>query len=151
LAEEVNGVRKVVLSDISAEAVRLTRFNIASNKLAEIVSAVHEDANLLLSRHAAPRKRFDFIDIDPFGPPVPYLDSAVRALRDGGMLAMTATDMAPLCGVHPKACIRKYGGKPLRTEYCHELAVRLLVGCLVMTAAKHAIGVKVAFSHSKDH
>lgn len=151
LAEEVDGVRKSVLSDISAEAVRLARFNIESNKLAEIVSVVHEDANLLLSRHAAPRKRFDFIDIDPFGPPVPYLDSAVRALRDGGLLALTATDMAPLCGVHPKACIRKYGGKPLRTEYCHELAVRLLVGCLVMMAAKHAIGVEVAFSHSTDH
>jgi len=67
------------------------------------------------------------------------------------LLALTATDMAPLCGVHPRACLRKYGGQPLRTEYCHELAVRLLIGCLTMTAAKHAIGVKVLFSHSIDH
>ncbi len=151
LAEEVDGVRKGVLGDISAEAVHLAEFNVERNKLAEVVSVVQEDANLLLSRHAAPRKRFDYVDIDPFGPPVPYLDAAVRALRDGGLLAMTATDMAPLCGVHPKACIRKYGGKPLRTEYCHELAVRLLIGCLVMMAAKHAIGVEVVFSHSTDH
>ena len=56
--------------------------------------------------------------------------------------------MAPLCGVHKQACIRKYGGKPMRTEYCHELAVRLLIGCLVMTAAKHELGVKVVFSYS---
>jgi tRNA (guanine26-N2/guanine27-N2)-dimethyltransferase len=67
------------------------------------------------------------------------------------LLALTATDMAPLCGVHPRACLRKYGGQPLRTEYCHELAVRLLIGCLAMMAAKHAIGVKVLFSHSTDH
>jgi tRNA (guanine26-N2/guanine27-N2)-dimethyltransferase len=59
--------------------------------------------------------------------------------------------MAPLCGVHPKACIRKYGGKPLRTEYCHELAVRLLAGCLATTAAKHDIGISVVFSHSTNH
>jgi tRNA (guanine26-N2/guanine27-N2)-dimethyltransferase len=59
--------------------------------------------------------------------------------------------MAPLCGVHPKACVRKYGGKPLRTEYCHELAVRFLAGCLATTAAKYDIGVSVVFSHSSNH
>jgi tRNA (guanine26-N2/guanine27-N2)-dimethyltransferase len=59
--------------------------------------------------------------------------------------------MAPLCGVHPKACIRKYSGKPLRTEYCHELAVRLLAGCLATTAAKHDVGVNMVFSHSSNH
>jgi tRNA (guanine26-N2/guanine27-N2)-dimethyltransferase len=47
--------------------------------------------------------------------------------------------------------VRKYGGKPLRTEYCHELAVRLLAGCLATTAAKHDIGVNVVFSHSSNH
>jgi tRNA (guanine26-N2/guanine27-N2)-dimethyltransferase len=111
----------------------------------------HKDANCLLSCHGAPRKRFDVVDIDPFGSPVPYLDSAVRALRDEGLLAVTATDLAPLCGVHAKACLRKYGGKPLRTEYCHELAVRLLAGCVVTVAAKHDLGVRVVFSHSTDH
>ncbi|MDI6848081.1 MAG: tRNA (guanine(10)-N(2))-dimethyltransferase, partial [Candidatus Bathyarchaeia archaeon] len=64
---------------------------------------------------------------------------------------LTATDMAPLCGVYPKACIRKYGGKPLRTEYCHELAVRLLAGCLAVTAAKYDIGISILFSHSTNH
>jgi tRNA (guanine26-N2/guanine27-N2)-dimethyltransferase len=59
--------------------------------------------------------------------------------------------LAPLCGVHAKACLRKYGGKPLRTEYCHELAVRLLAGCIAMVATKHDIGVHVVFSHSTDH
>ena len=150
-ATEVDGVEKVVLNDINSEAAKLAMFNVKRNKLAENASVANEDANLLLSRYAAPRKRFDFIDVDPFGPPVPYLDAAIRALRDGGLLALTATDMAPLCGVHPRACVRKYGGRPLRTGYCHELAVRLLVGCLAMTAAKHDIGIEVLFSHSADH
>ena len=148
---EVKGVRKVAVNDIKPEAVKVAGFNAELNGVANRVEVANEDANLFLSRHAAPRKRFDYVDIDPFGPPVPYMDSAIRSLRNGGLLALTATDMAPLCGVHPRACLRKYGGVPLRTEYCHELAVRLVVGCLTMMAAKHEIGVKVVFSHSIDH
>jgi tRNA (guanine26-N2/guanine27-N2)-dimethyltransferase len=150
-AVEVEGVRKVFVNDINPEAAKLAQFNVERNKLMGSVLVANEDANLFLSRYAAPRKRFDYIDVDPFGSPVPYLDAALRALRNGGLLALTATDMAPLCGVHPNACVRKYGGKPLRTEYCHELAVRLLVGCLTMMAAKHEIGVEVLLSHSTDH
>jgi len=111
----------------------------------------HKDANCLLSCHGAPYRRFDVVDVDPFGSPVPYLDSAIRALHNNGLLAVTATDLAPLCGVHSKACIRKYGGKPLRTEYCHELAVRLLAGCIATLAAKYDIGIRVVFSHCTDH
>jgi tRNA (guanine26-N2/guanine27-N2)-dimethyltransferase len=56
-----------------------------------------------------------------------------------------------LCGVYPKAALRKYGGLALRTEYCQELAVRLLAGCLVTTAAKHDIGISIPLSHSSNH
>jgi tRNA (guanine26-N2/guanine27-N2)-dimethyltransferase len=150
-AVEVKGVKKVVMADINERAFKLTRQNIELNNLIGRVTVEHEEANLLLSRHGAPHERFDVIDIDPFGSPVLYLDSAIRALRNHGLLAVTATDMAPLCGVHSKACLRKYGGKPLRTEYCHELAVRLLAGCLASAAARHDIGIEVVFSHSSDH
>jgi len=150
-AAEVKGVEKVVMTDISAKAAKLASQNVRINRLDELVTVEHKEANALLSDYSAPHRRFDVIDLDPFGSPVPYLDSSIRALRNSGFLALTATDMAPLCGVHPKACIRKYGGKPLRTEYCHELAVRLLAGCLAATAAKHDIGINVVFSHSSDH
>jgi len=148
LAKEVKGILKVVINDINPEAAKLAQFNVKKNKAAKRVEVYNEDANLLLSRYAAPRKRFDYVDVDPFGSPAPYTDSAVRALRNRGLLALTATDMAPLCGVHPKACIRKYGGKPLRTEYCHELALRLLIGSLAMTAAKHDVGIRPVFGYS---
>ncbi len=150
-AVEVEGARKVVVNDIKPEAVEVASFNAKLNDVEDRVEVANEDANLFLSRHAAPRNRFDYVDVDPFGPPVPYMDSAIRSLRNGGLLALTATDMAPLCGVYPRACLRKYGGVPLRTEYCHELAVRLLSGCLTMMAAKHGIGVEIVFSHSIDH
>jgi tRNA (guanine26-N2/guanine27-N2)-dimethyltransferase len=150
-AVEVEGVRKTVLNDINEHAFRLASYNVQLNSLAKHVAVRRREANLILSSYSAPHKRFDVIDIDPFGSPVAFLDSAVRALRDKGLLALTATDMASLCGVHPRACIRKYGGKPLRTEYCHELAARLLAGCLTTIAAKHDLGVSTIFTHRGEH
>jgi tRNA (guanine26-N2/guanine27-N2)-dimethyltransferase len=150
-ATEVKGVKKVVIGDINEKAFSLAGYNVQMNDLQKRIAIKHREANNLLSCYGAPRKRFDVIDIDPFGSPVPFIDSVTRALRNHGLLALTATDMASLCGVHSKACIRKYGGRPLRTEYCHELAIRLLAGCVATMAAKHDIGVKIVFSHRGEH
>ncbi|MGE5533266.1 MAG: tRNA (guanine(10)-N(2))-dimethyltransferase [Bacillota bacterium] len=150
-AAEIDGVTNVLLSDINTSATELAKYNIELNGLENKVTLKHQDANTVLSENGSPKRRFDIIDIDPFGTPVPYLDSAFRALKNNGLIAATATDLAPLCGVHAKACVRKYGGKPLRTEYCHELAVRLLAGCMASLAAKHDIGIHILFSHSSDH
>ena len=151
LGVEVSNISQIVIGDINQKAIQLANLNVSLNALESIISVNHMEANFLLSQYGFPRKRFDVIDVDPFGSPVPYLDTSLRALRNSGLLALTATDLAPLCGVHSRACQRKYGGKPLRTEYCHELAVRLLVGCVAATAAKYDIGIRVLFSHSNDH
>jgi len=150
-AAEVNRVRRVLLSDINKHAYDLATYNIKLNNLEDKIQIKYKDANCVLSCNASPKKRFDIIDIDPFGTPTPFLDSAFRALKNKGLIAATATDLAPLCGVHSKACLRKYGGKPLRTEYCHELAVRLLTYRMASVAAQHDIGIRVVFSHSSDH
>ncbi len=150
-AVEVEGVSRVLLSDINHHAYELAQFNVKRNNLQDKIVLKHCDANCVLNCNAAPKKRFDVVDIDPFGTPVPFLDSAFRALKNRGLIAVTATDLAPLCGVHAKACVRKYGGKPMRTEYCHELAIRLLAGCMVQVAARQDMGVRFLFSHSSDH
>lgn len=151
LAKEVDGVERVIINDINREAWRLALFNIGKNSVSGIVEVENDDANFLLSRFGAPKRRFDYVDIDPFGSPMPFVDSALRALKSGGLLALTATDLTPLCGVYPRTCVRRYGGKSLRTEYCHELAIRLLAGALARAAAKYDVGVEVAFSHSSEH
>jgi tRNA (guanine26-N2/guanine27-N2)-dimethyltransferase len=150
-AAEIHGAGKVVINDISTRAVNIAKHNVVINNVVDRVKISHKDASCLLSCHSKPRQRFNVVDLDPFGSPVPYLDSAIRALRNDGLLALTATDLAPLCGVHPRACTRKYGGRPLRTEYCHELAVRLVAGCAAALASKHDIGIHVPFCHSTAH
>lgn len=150
-AKEIEGIKQVLIGDINERAFKVAKHNVQLNGLEKIVSVKHKDANCTLSCNASPKKRFDIVDVDPFGTPAPFIGSAIRALRNHGLLALTATDLAPLCGVHSKACIRKYGGKPLRTEYCHELAIRLVAGCTATLAAKHDVGIHVVFSHSSEH
>jgi hypothetical protein len=37
---------------------------------------------------------YEVVDLDPYGSPTQFLDSAVQAVSEGGMLCVTATDMA---------------------------------------------------------
>lgn len=150
-AKEVEGLATVLVSDLNAEAIPLIRENARINGVEGKVVVECKDANLLLNEHAEPGGRFDYIDIDPFGTPSPFVDSAVRATKNGGMMALTATDTAPLCGIYPRACLRKYGGLPLRGEFCHEVGLRLMIGDAVMEALKHDFGSKVLLSYSVDH
>jgi len=150
-AAEVNGVKSVVMNDLNPLAAKLARYNVKKNALYHKIIVENMDANFLLSNFTFPTKRFDVIDIDPFGSPSIFIDTALRALRNKGLLALTATDTAPLCGVKPQACIRKYFSKPLRTEYCHELAIRILLSYLNFTAAKYDLHVQVLFSYYAHH
>jgi tRNA (guanine26-N2/guanine27-N2)-dimethyltransferase len=152
LAVEIENIKKkIILNDINPLAYKIMLQNIKKNNVKDVCKAFNMDANMLLCLHAKPKDRFSFIDLDPFGSPAPFLDSALKALKNNGLIALTATDTASLCGIHPYAAFRKYSGFPLRTEYCHEIAVRLLIGCLALTAAKHDISVKPVFSYAANH
>ena len=82
---------------------------------------------MLLYKHRYPSSsRFDVVDIDPYGSPAVFLDGAVQAVCDGGILLITCTDMGVLCGNHSEACYGKYGGMSLKAKFCHEM-VRVIV------------------------
>lgn len=146
-SKEIEGVSLAVVNDLNPLAVELARKNIAENSLLN-VKACKEDANLLLRKC---RGKFDVVDIDPFGTPSPYVESAAASLRAGGMICVTATDTSALCGTYKKPCIRKYGAKPLRNEYCHETGIRILAGFLCRTFSKYKKYLDFHFSHSTEH
>lgn len=151
LALEVEGVERILMGDLNPRAVRIAEKNAYKNRVSDKIEVRLMEANLLLSIHGRPLHRFDYIDVDPFGSPTPFLDTTVRACKKGGLVALTATDMAPLCGVNPRACLRKYGGRPLKTEYSHEQALRLLAGALATTSARYETSMSPVFSYSADH
>lgn len=64
------------------------------------------------------------IDLDPYGCPSVFLDAAVQSVQEGGLLLVTATDMAVLAGNTPETCYVKYGAISLKTKCCHEMVSR---------------------------
>jgi len=147
-AKEVNGVSKVVINDRSPLSYELILHNLKLNNVGDIAEASKGDANALLW---ANQGRFNFIDVDPFGSPAPFLDAACASMGRQGMLAITATDTAPLCGSGVRACLRKYGAQPLRTEYCKEIGVRILTGFAQRAAGKHELSLVPILSHATQH
>lgn len=97
------------------------------------------------------RGEFDVIDIDPFGTPSPFLDSAGYCSRRNSLLCVTATDTSALCGTYKEPCIRKYNAKPYKSEYCHETGIRILAGFVALTLAKYSKSIEVKLSHSTEH
>ncbi len=137
-----------LLSDTNPVALVLTYENAKLNGILDRIDIEMGDARFVLS---ASYGKFDLVDVDPFGTPAPFVESAILALRKGGILAVTATDMRPLCGIKPYAALRKYGSLPLKTEYCHEIALRIVLAHIAKTAALQERWIRPLVSHYAEH
>merc|ERR1711924_454230 len=87
------------MGDRSGNCAELIEQNCAANGIAgEQVEVSSEEANLLLARCAVQPllKPFDAIHLDPFGCCASFLDNAVRAIANGGVLSLTSTDSSAL-------------------------------------------------------
>jgi len=140
------------LNDFNELSIKLLESNLKFNKYEDKIKKYTLDANDFMNLSAKPRERFTILDIDPFGSPVRFIDSAIRALvGSNGLLCVSATDLVPLVGIYKKACFRKYGIYPIKTEYSHELALRILITFVIREAAKHDIGLNILFSYYHQH
>lgn len=138
--------REVVLNDVNPVAVALCARNAEGNGLGGGVTVNRERLEVLLGR-----QRFDMVDIDPFGSPVAFLASGVRAVRRDGLLALTATDTPALCGSRPRPCLRRYGARPWRGDAMHEVALRILAGTATREAARTDRAAVPVLSMAEDH
>jgi len=73
---EVDGVDRLCLNDISRESYINIKENVKMLGVEEKVEVFNMDANILLSNNSIKGKRFDVIDLDPFGSPVRYMVSS---------------------------------------------------------------------------
>ncbi len=145
---EKSKVDKVYVNDGSAAAAASVRENLKLNKVSgRKAVASNEEANIFLLKN----KPFDYVDIDPFGTPVVFLDSAVKSLSRSGILAVTATDTAALSGTSPRACLRKYWAVPLKNHLMHELGLRILARRVQLAAASHEKALVPIYSYSMLH
>ncbi len=148
---EIPGDFSVILCDVNPIAIETATKNLEMHNFLDRASVLRGDARILLLTESR-GKRFDFVDVDPFGSPVPYLNAAIQSLNPhGGLLGLTATDMPALCGVYPRVALRKYGGLSTRSSFTHELAVRLLLGRTYSIAAMNGCSIKPLGVLSTDH
>ncbi|XP_075581316.1 LOW QUALITY PROTEIN: tRNA (guanine(26)-N(2))-dimethyltransferase [Pelecanus crispus] len=129
-AKEVPGLRAVVANDFSARAVELMSRNVAFNRVGDLVAPRMADARMLMYQCKADRELFDVIDLDPYGSPAPFLDAAVQAVSEGGLLCVTCTDMGVMAGNSAETCYSKYGAMSLKGKFCHEMALRIILHSL---------------------
>ena len=128
---QVPGIGRVDACEIDRSCIGPLQANVDFNGI-ETVHAIHDDVrHLLLTSEGV----YDVIDLDPYGTPAPYLDLAVSALADGGLLMVTATDMAVLCGNNMDTCYQKYHSSSLHKPYGHEQALRILLFAIDSVAA----------------
>lgn len=110
------------LNDVNPEAAEAIKKGLEENS---IEAEVHEeDANVFLSRYG---NYFHFVDIDPFGSFTKFLDSTARAANHTSFVGLTATDNAAPAGSYPTVCERRYGSKPLKTDFMHEIGLRIYI------------------------
>ncbi len=146
IAKETSA-EEVILNDGNPLAVDLIKRNIRLNKLKNCETSLM-DANRFMAGY---QRKADFVDIDPFGSPAPFTDTACRAIKKKGILALTATDTGALCGSFANAAKRRYNIRAQKTPFYNEFAVRALAGFAVTTAAKYELGMRVLFAHSTRH
>ena len=118
-----------------------------NNILPSRVIVGNTDASVFLLQHAG----FDYIDIDPFGSPNPFLDAACKRIARNGILALTATDTAALTGTYPAACKRKYDSAPLRNELMHEIGIRILVRKAQLIGAQYEKALRPILCYATAH
>ncbi|KAJ1024794.1 hypothetical protein NDA16_002834 [Ustilago loliicola] len=109
------------------------------------------DAITLMYTHREPNKRFDVVDLDPYGSAAPFIDGGVQSVADGGLLCVTCTDLAVLAGHnYPEKCFSQYGGVSVKAEFSHEVALRLVLHTLATSAARYGRYIQPMLSLSID-
>jgi tRNA (guanine26-N2/guanine27-N2)-dimethyltransferase len=151
IANEVGRIGLVSMVDFNHMALRIAQKAAKLNGIGRKCEFSESETSSYLFSRFGREKRFDYVDVDPFGTPVAQLAGALNATADGGVLSVTATDTAVLCGVHSGVAQRRYGAAPLNNHFKHETSIRLLAGAVARVAASIDIGVGPVAVHSARH
>ncbi len=142
-------LKSIAINDYDEKSVKLITKNLLNNNLDSDgrITIENKDASIMLLESSG----FDYIDIDPFGTPNPYLDSAIKKLSREGILAVTATDTAALSGSTKAAGLRKYGAIPSNNSLMHETGIRILARKVQLIGAQYDKALVPIFSYAKEH
>ncbi|MDP8889141.1 MAG: tRNA (guanine(10)-N(2))-dimethyltransferase [Thermoproteota archaeon] len=151
VAVEVPEVEQVYFNDINCVAIEAAKEAARLNSVTGRCQFSIEEVCKFLLKGDKEGDRYSIVDLDPFGTPARHVDCVLRSVLDGGLVSITATDTAVLCGVYPKVCLRRYYGRPLNNSYGNETAIRLLLSLTALTASRLELAIKPVFVHATKH
>ncbi|HIO93964.1 MAG TPA: hypothetical protein EYN46_01195 [Candidatus Poseidoniales archaeon] len=94
---------------------------------------------------------WQWVDLDPFGPPTPFLDTVLQGLARVAVVDVTATDTAALCGAAADSARRRYGTMAVVDDLRHDTAMRVLLGHVASVAARHDRAIEPLMAIFDDH
>lgn len=156
-ANELSFVTSVTANDLSRSAVESMKTNIEYNKLNDRIRPVIGNANAHMYQSIAqegvggPHHQYQVIDLDPYGTAVPFLDAAVQAIADGGLLCVTCTDTGVFNSIGwLEKTFSLYGGVSVKGDFCAEAGLRLILHAIGTAAAKYGAAIEPLLSLSID-
>ncbi|KAI5303611.1 3-oxoacyl-[acyl-carrier-protein] synthase [Ascosphaera pollenicola] len=154
-AKEISFATKIVANDLSGSAIAAMKLNITHNGVGHVVEPSKGDACTFMYKTAgidAPASgKFDVIDLDPYGTAAPFLDAAVQAVSNGGLLCVTCTDAGVFASNgYPEKAFALYGGVTMKGPHSHEGGLRLILNALATSAAKYGLAIEPLLSLSID-
>ena len=92
-----------------------------------------------------------WIDIDPYGSPVPFIDSAMQSMARSGVMEISATDTAALTGSSKTALMRRYGARVRTDCLAHDSGMRVMLSNISRIAARHDRAIEPLLSIWDSH
>jgi tRNA (guanine26-N2/guanine27-N2)-dimethyltransferase len=150
-AQEIPFATAVTANDMSQNAVDSIKLNVKHNKLEETITA--NTGNAIAYMYSfCDKKGYDVIDLDPYGTAAPFIDSAIQAINDDGLLCVTCTDSAIFASHgYLEKTYSQYGGLPFKGEPCHEGGLRLVLHAIASSAARYGMAIEPLLSLSIDY
>lgn len=153
-SDTIPAIESILVNDLDPKAVEEIKRNLKRNEMPpDKVQACEGDCSVAMASHRHRRsyllpepkptngrlhaKRFHVVDLDPYGSASRFLDSAVQALEENGLLLVTCTDSQCLCGHYPEVCFSKYGSVCLHSKHSHEMAIRIVLQAIAKHAARY--------------
>ncbi|KAM0805958.1 S-adenosyl-L-methionine-dependent methyltransferase [Usnea florida] len=154
-AREIPMATTVTANDLSSSATASIMLNAQHNNLSDKLNPTTGDAIEHMHRAAARalggKMHYHVIDLDPYGTAAPFLDAALRALVDGGLLCVTCTDAGVFASLgYLEKTYSQYGGLPLKGPHAHEGGLRLILHAVATSAARYGIAIEPLLSLSID-
>ncbi|KAF2444699.1 TRM-domain-containing protein [Karstenula rhodostoma CBS 690.94] len=150
-ANEIPFATSVTANDMSEKATQSIALNVKHNKLESKIQA-HTGNAIAYMYSFCDKKGYDVIDLDPYGTAAPFIDSAIQAINDDGLLCVTCTDSAIFASHgYLEKTFSLYGGLPLTGDSCHEGGLRLILHAIAQSAGRYGMAIEPLLSLSIDY